>query len=131
MTDATVPLLIDGTNVMGATADGWWRDRPKAMRRLTARIQCYAGSTGRPVTLVFDNALPDLAEGEHGGITIRYATRRGRDAADDRVVELLDDVPPPVEVVTSDRALADRVRSRGGTVHGAGAFLRRVRDHGC
>src|SRR5688500_15194125 len=26
--------LVDGNNVMGAKADGWWRDRPRAMQRL-------------------------------------------------------------------------------------------------
>jgi predicted RNA-binding protein with PIN domain len=131
VTPAVIPLLVDGNNVMGAAADGWWRDRPGATRRLVARVRCYAAATGRPVTIVFDDAVADLPEGEHDRVTVRYATRRGRDAADDRIVELLDRVPAPVEVVTSDRALADRARRRRGTVQGAGAFLRRLGEHDC
>jgi predicted RNA-binding protein with PIN domain len=125
------PLLVDGNNVMGATADGWWRDRPGATRRLVERVGGYAVTAGRPVTIVFDVAVPDLPEGDHDHVTVRYATRRGRDAADDRIVELLDTMPPPVEIVTSDRALAARARQRGGLVLGAGTFLRHLDEHGC
>jgi hypothetical protein len=66
-------FVIDGYNVIGAVADGWWRDRPAAVRRLLARLHCL----GEPATLVLDVAQPDLREGEHGGIAVRYATRRG------------------------------------------------------
>src|SRR3954451_2695765 len=83
------PLLIDGNNGMGAAADGWGRDRAGAARRLLGRVQCYAAATDRAVTIVFDVPFPDLPEGAHDGVTVRYATRRGRDAADDRIVELL------------------------------------------
>jgi len=125
------PLLIDGNNVMGAAADGWWRDRAGATRRLIDRVRCYARVTGRPVTIVFDNALPDLPEGEHDGITVRYATRRGRDAADDRIVELLDGDTGAVEIVTSDRALASRSLGGDRVVTGAGTFLGLLDRHGC
>jgi predicted RNA-binding protein with PIN domain len=126
-----VPLVVDGNNVMGAAADGWWRDRSGAARRLGERVRGYAAASGRPVTIVFDDAVPDLPEGGHGPLTILYATRRGRDAADDRIVELLEALPPPIEVVTSDRALAARARALGAEVRGAGSFLRGLGRHGC
>ncbi|HET6952199.1 MAG TPA: hypothetical protein VFI47_17595, partial [Acidimicrobiales bacterium] len=75
-------LVVDGNNVMGSVPDGWWRDRPAAVRRLLARLQRYAASAGRPVVLVLDVPQADLPEGDHGGVTVRYARRRGRDAAD-------------------------------------------------
>lgn len=38
---------MDGANVIGAKADGWWRDRPAAARRLVTAIAAWlAGSAG-------------------------------------------------------------------------------------
>jgi hypothetical protein len=113
---------------MGAGADGWWRDRPGAARRLLARIRAYAETTDARVVLVFDVALDDVPEGTYGPVELRYATRAGRDAGDDRIRDLLaaGDLGEPVEVITSDRALADSARGLGATVSGAGGFLRRL-----
>ncbi|MEA2844654.1 MAG: hypothetical protein QOJ69_2325 [Actinomycetota bacterium] len=125
-------VLVDGNNVMGSTPDGWWRDRPGAVRRLLLRLQCFHRHSGAEVVLVLDVPQADLPEGEHDGVTVRYASRKGRDAADDRIVELLDEqAASHVEVVTSDRALADRVAARGATPTGARAFLVRLTDAGC
>jgi predicted RNA-binding protein with PIN domain len=114
-----ITLIVDGNNVVGARPDGWWRDRPAAVRRLLGRLQAL----GEPVTLVLDVPQDDLPEGDHGGVTVRYATRRGRDAADDRIREL---VVAGATVVTSDRALRRDVEAAGATVVGAGAFLERL-----
>jgi predicted RNA-binding protein with PIN domain len=77
--------------------------------------------------VVFDTKPSDLPEGDLGGVVVHYATRRGRDAADDRIVELVDERDASaIEVVTSDRALADAVRARGAAVTGAGSFLARL-----
>jgi uncharacterized protein YaiI (UPF0178 family) len=109
---------------MGATADGWWRDRPAAVRRLLARLQCLR----EPLVLVLDVPQADLAEEDHDGVRVVYATRRGRDAADDRLREL---VAAGDEVVTSDRALRADLEAAGATVVGAGTFLRRLDTAGC
>ena len=127
-------VVIDGNNVMGAAADGWWRDRPAAVRRLLARLQCYRRATGDSLVLVLDVAQPDLPEGEHDGVMVRCATRGGPDAADDRIRQLVAESPQTdaeVEVVTSDRALAADARQGGARVTGAGAFLARLDDAGC
>jgi predicted RNA-binding protein with PIN domain len=130
--DGTRTLLIDGNNVMGAGVGGWWRDPPRAVRALLERLRCYAAATGEPVELVLDVPQPDLPEGDHDGVVVRYATRRGRDAADDRILEILDaGEATTVEVVTSDRTLAERARHRGALVTGAGRFLARLGDAGC
>ena len=56
----------------------------------------------------------------------------GRDAADDRILELLDaGALGTVQVVTSDRALAEGARQRGAEVTGAGRFLGHLQDAGC
>ncbi len=125
-------LVVDGNNVMGAAVGGWWRDPPRAVRRLFDRLHCYAASTGEPVVLVLDVPQADLEEGAHDGVVVRYATRRGRDAADDRIRELLDaEGAAGVVVITSDRQLADSVRRRGARVTGAGRFLTRLEAIGC
>ena len=121
--------VIDGMNVIGSRADGWWRDRDAAAWRLLRRLQEAAARSRDELTLVLDGRPPaNLAEGDHDGVEVRYARRRGRDAADDRIVELVagDTDPASLCVVTSDRDLVDRVTVLGATTEGAGAFLRRL-----
>ncbi|MDQ4098863.1 MAG: NYN domain-containing protein [Actinomycetota bacterium] len=125
-------LIVDGNNVIGTTADGWWRDRPAAARRLLSRLQCYVETTAVPVVLVLDVPQPDLPGGFHGGVEVDYATRRGRNAGDDRILELLSQAEGGgVEVVTSDRALAGAAAERGAAVLGARTFLDRISAAGC
>ena len=125
-------MVVDGNNVMGAAADGWWRDPPAAVLRLLARLQCYTRATGDAVLLVLDVPQADLPEGDADGVTVRYATRRGRDAADDRIRELLDEgVAKPTVVVTSDRALAADASARDAEVVGARTLLTRLDTASC
>jgi predicted RNA-binding protein with PIN domain len=121
-------FVVDGMNVIGAQADGWWRDRDGAARRLLSRLQHAVAYSGLEITLVLDGRpLADLPEGEHGGVAVCYARRAGRDAADDRIVELVDTSgdASTIRVVTSDRDLVDRVTELGATAEGAGTFLGR------
>jgi hypothetical protein len=121
--------VIDGMNVIGSRADGWWRDRDAAARRLLGRLQHAATCSRDALTVVLDGRPPaDLPEGDHDGVEGRYARRRGRDAADDRIVELVaaDSDPASLRVVTSDRDLVDRVTALGATTEGTGTFLRRL-----
>ena len=60
--------IVDGMNVIGSRPNGWWRDRPGAMRALT------------------------------------------------------DELGAGLTVVTSDHALAGRVKAAGASVVGAGEF---------
>jgi len=125
-------VVVDGNNVLGATPDGWWRDRPAAVRRLLARLQCYRAHVDQSIVLVLDVPQADLPEGDHGGVVVAYARRRGPNAADDRILELVPELAGAgVEVATSDRALADALRRQGAGVVGAGTFLRRIEDAGC
>jgi predicted RNA-binding protein with PIN domain len=114
--------LVDGMNLIGSRPDGWWRDRPRAMRELVEDLR----GLGEPVTVVFDGRPFDLAES--GPVEVRFASRRGRNAADDDIAQLVDEADEPQEwrVVTSDRDLGERVRARGAEVVGVGAFRRRL-----
>ena len=111
-------------NVVGSRPDGWWRDRRGAMRRLVGALERHvaAGATHDEVLVVFDGAPFDLAAGR---VDVRFASRRGPDAADDDIADL---AGPGVTVVTSDAELERRVRERGAEVIGAGAFRHRL-DH--
>jgi len=122
-------LIVDGMNVIGSRPDGWWRDRHGAARRLIARLQALAAADQDDLTVVFDGRpLPDLPEGEQGGITVRYADRRGPNAADDRIIDLVAADPDhtSLTIVTSDRALRDRALELRAEVVGAGTLLRRL-----
>ena len=115
-------LVVDGMNVIGSTPDGWWRDRDGAVRQLFHRLERLSAETARPITLVLDGRPPrGVPEGRHGGLTVTYAVRGGRDAGDDRLVEVIEGWPgdPPACVITSDRALAARVERLGASVRGA------------
>ncbi|MCB1028426.1 MAG: NYN domain-containing protein [Microthrixaceae bacterium] len=125
---SAVPLwVIDGNNVMGSAADGWWNDPTAAAARLAARVARWARTTDARLVLVFDGA-PDeaISASEGGNLEVRFARRKGRDAADDRIVEEVEARyadHPEANVVTSDRGLIARLPP-GVITHGAGGFLR-------
>ena len=114
--------LVDGMNLIGSRPTGWWRDRPGAMRELVEELEAFAAATDEPVTVVFDGRPFELAS---ESVEVVFASRRGRDAADDDIARLAHE---GVRVVTSDRALADRVRAAGGEVEGVSSFRSRLKD---
>jgi predicted RNA-binding protein with PIN domain len=110
--------IVDGMNVIGSRPTGWWRDRPGAMRGLVAELR----ELGEPVTVVFDGRAFEIDD--PGQVDVRFASRRGRNAADDDIARLVAEADDPAGlcVVTSDAELAERVRADGAQVMGAGAF---------
>lgn len=124
-------LVVDGMNVIGSRPDGWWRDRDAAVARLLGRLQRFAA--GAEVAAVFDGfPPPGLSDGERGGVLVFFAHSNEPDAADDRIVKLVGELDDPAraEVVTSDRALAERVRALGASVSPSGRFLDRLDSSG-
>jgi predicted RNA-binding protein with PIN domain len=117
--------IVDGMNVIGSRGDGWWRDRRGAMRRLARALDAFADETGEPVTVVFDGAAHEVPAER---VEVRFARRRGRDAADDDIAALAaaDVDPATLRVVTSDGALAAKVQAAGAEVVGSGGFRRRL-----
>jgi predicted RNA-binding protein with PIN domain len=109
---------------MGSRPDGWWRDRAGATRRLVAQLGAWAAAGERDVLVIFDGAPPEgLAAPDR--VEVRFARRRGRDAADDDIVAFVaaDAAPGRLRVVTSDAALAGRVRALGAEVAGSRQLL--------
>jgi predicted RNA-binding protein with PIN domain len=117
--------VVDGMNVIGARPDGWWRDRTAAMERLAGALDAWARETGDDVTVVFDGR-PRPIPAERADV--RFARRRGPNAADDDIAALVAEDPDPASlvVVTSDGALSERVAAAGGRAVGAGEFRRRL-----
>jgi predicted RNA-binding protein with PIN domain len=120
--------LVDGMNLIGSRPDRWWNDPDRAVRRLIDELDRYAAATGDQVTVVFDRRPPDLSPGRHGAVEVAFASRRGRNAADDEIVAMVAGDPEPGsrQVVTSDRRLAERARDLGALVEPTSRFRRRL-----
>ena len=126
--DQRARWLVDGMNLIGSRPDRWWNDPDRAVRRLVGDLDRLATATGDEVTVVFDRRPPDLSPGRHGAVEVAFASRRGRNAADDEIVAMVGGDPDPGgrRVVTSDRRLAERVRELGGRVVPVSRFRRRL-----
>jgi len=61
-----VTLIVDGANVMGSRADGWWRDRAGAMARLHGELAALA-DRGIRGPVPGDPAAPGEAGSEEAG----------------------------------------------------------------
>jgi predicted RNA-binding protein with PIN domain len=120
--------LVDGMNLIGSRPDRWWNDPDRAVRRLIGELDRFAAATGDDVTVVFDRRPPDVDPGRHGAVQVAFASRRGRNAADDEIVTMVAGDPDPAagRVVTSDRRLAERVRDLGAGVEPSSRFRRQV-----
>jgi len=115
--------VVDGNNVVGSRPDGWWRDRAAAKRRLVERLERFAAAHDVPVTVIFDGRPIEAGGGER--VQVAFASRGGRNAADDDIAKLVVRHPDPgsLTVVTSDRELAARVHDDGAQVVGAQTLL--------
>ncbi len=117
-------------NVIGSRPDGWWRDRAGAALQLTVSLEELAAESGDEIAVTFEGekflALP---AGRRRGVEVRYARRRGRNAADDRIVAdvAADADPGSLTVVTSDRELARRVVELGASVVGPRVLRQRFK----
>ena len=112
-------------NVIGSRPTGWWRNRRGAMAELVAELADHAARSGDDVTVVLDSKQFDLAA---EGVDVRFAPGPGPDAADDVIVDIVaaDAEPSSLLVATSDRKLADRVRTLGADTIGASALRREL-----
>jgi predicted RNA-binding protein with PIN domain len=128
-----VRWIVDAMNVIGTRPDGWWKDRRAAMVRLVERIERWAADGGHDVTVVFEKPVSPPIRSSI--VTIGHAPKAAPNSADDEIVRLVlaagllaDDDRPGIAVVTSDSALAERVRDAGATVVAAAGFRDLVDD---
>ena len=113
-------------NVIGTRPDGWWKDRSAAMVALVEKLDRWAAAKGDNVTVVFER--PPSSAIRASRIEVTHAPRAAANSADDEIVRLVqaDAGPHEIRVVTSDKVLADRVRSLGASVYPAEGFRQLV-----
>jgi predicted RNA-binding protein with PIN domain len=120
-----VRWIVDGMNMIGSRPDGWWKDRGRAMATLVANLDRWA--SGQPdqtdtVTVVFERPPSTLITSSV--VEVAHAPRAAANSADDEIIRLVqaDAAPHEIRVVTSDKALSDRVQSLGADVFPAASF---------
>ena len=121
-------VFVDGNNVMGSRADGWWRNRAEAAQRLVADIGVVACRRGGTWTIVFDGPEPSSMSPAQECLSVIHAGHRRRDGADDCIVEMVAVLPDPsgALVYTSDAGLRSRVHAFGARASGARTLLNEI-----
>jgi len=121
-TVSCVRWIVDAMNVIGTRPDGWWKDRQGARVRLVEQLEQWAAPDAHQVTVVFEG--PTSPPIHSSAIRIQHAPKATANSADDEIIRIVrdDDKPQDINVVTSDAALADRVRSLGACVYPAARF---------
>src|ERR1700727_1749492 len=139
--------VVDIANVMGARADGWWRDRASAARRLCLEVKALAGRAdgsapevgawvlvlegqAREAVALLADELNELDEGlderaEGAPALVRLVSAPG--SGDDAIVSVVADAAARSEtclVVTADRELRRRCEELNASVVGPGWLLR-------
>ncbi len=138
--------MVDVANVMGARADGWWRDRAGAALRLCREVQALAARETAPSA---SPAAPSASPAAPAAAWVLVLEGRARDAADsaadtavptvrvvsapasgdDTIVEVVAEVIASGEnclVVTADRELRRRCEALAAAVVGPGWLLRQL-----
>ena len=121
-------VFVDGNNVMGSRADGWWRNRAEAAQRLVADIAALACRRTGAWTIVFDGPEPRDMSPAQECLSVIHTGHRRRNGADDCIVELVAVLPDPSAalVYTSDAGLRTRVHAFGARVSGVRALLNEI-----
>jgi 8-oxo-dGTP diphosphatase len=143
--------VVDVANVMGARADGWWRDRAGAALRLVREVQALARQEDSPAgawvlvlegrardatASVQEEVLPDadappgadwVPEADDELSTVRVVSAPG--IGDDAIVGAVAEAVAREEsclVVTADRELRRRCEELNASVVGPGWLLRQL-----
>jgi 8-oxo-dGTP diphosphatase len=145
-----VALIVDGANVMGSRADGWWRDRAGAMARLHGELAELAArgiagpvpggdAAGEPEPGDVAAARADggrwfprivlVVEGRARAVVglvepdpgVEVVAARGE--GDDEIAGLAGRLPGYRVVVTADRELRRRCVTAGAVVTGPGWLI--------
>jgi predicted RNA-binding protein with PIN domain len=114
--------IVDAMNVIGSRPDGWWKDRHGAMVRLVDQLERWASEADRRVSVVFER--PPSPPIRSSVVAIGQAPKAAPNSADDEIVRMVQSAerPDEITVVTSDSALAGRVRAAGASDYPAARF---------
>ena len=125
--------MVDVANVMGARADGWWRDRAGAALRLGQEVVALAQRSSAQAAawvLVLEgrsrDAAPLLAR-QAAATPVRVLSAPG--SGDDAIVSVVAETVARDQgclVVTADRELRQRCEQLGASVAGPGWLLGRL-----
>ncbi|HEY7431142.1 MAG TPA: hypothetical protein VH641_10465 [Streptosporangiaceae bacterium] len=129
-----VTLIVDGANVMGSRANGWWRDRAGAMARLHDELVVLAAhgvpvpppgaeAAGRSAVPWFPHVLLVVEGKSRAAAGLVTADTRvemvlAPGEGDDEIARLSGSVPGRRIVITADQELRDRCRRAGAEVAG-------------
>jgi predicted RNA-binding protein with PIN domain len=125
----TSRLIVDGSNLLHALSRG---DQPQPQAALIGRLRAIIPA-GTAIELVFDGPAERGLRGERiaSGVRVRYSGAR---SADSVILSLADDVratagPEATDellVVTDDRDLRGRLRTKGARTAGAAWLIGRL-----
>jgi 8-oxo-dGTP diphosphatase len=136
-----VTIVVDVANVMGARADGWWRDRAGAAARLCREISALAdrgilpgrmpapvggaGEAPEPCFPAYVLVLEGRSREAAAEISPspRIQVIQAPAAGDDAIVRAAASLGPGGVVVTADRELRRRCEAAGAAVTGPGWIL--------
>ncbi|MFD3637681.1 NYN domain-containing protein [Nocardia sp. NPDC058705] len=125
MSDPRHLIVVDAANVIGSRANGWWKDRAGAARRLLSDVATLTTSLPETteVTVVLEGAAKAAADGAEPSaprMRVVLAERSG----DDKIVDVVAEANSheQITVVTADRELRTRVEAHGAETVGPGWF---------
>ena len=110
-------LVVDAANVVGSRADGWWKDRGAATRRLHEAIMVADLGHDEVVLVLEGGARGGVRRGRDAHVRVTHAPGHGDDAiaAEVRTLRAAGHV---VTAVTADRMLRARLEGLGAQVVG-------------
>jgi predicted RNA-binding protein with PIN domain len=108
-------LVVDGANVVGATPNGWWRDRAGAATKLHERLLLADTPYDEIVLVLEGKAKGGLRPGKDAHVRTIHAPRDG-DAAIAKAAAEAVERGHQVVVITADRMLGARAEAAGARV---------------
>jgi len=105
-------LIVDGANVVGATPNGWWRDRAGAAVKLHHRLLVADTSYDEIFLILEGKAKAGVPKGRDGHLHTIHAPRDGDSEILSQTKQALAG-GSRVVVITADRALQSQVEYAG------------------
>lgn len=113
--------VVDGSNLLGAL--GLARESDESKHQLTRMLAAFARSERCRVDCVFDGSRPAGFATSLGGLSVKFSHPR---TGDELIERLVSGDATPCVVVTSDRALGARLKSRRVRIESCAEFRPRL-----